>query len=187
VNPRTLEEVRAAIKLRHSTPTPRGRDIRKMAKPYSCREAVFECSNGWKIEKCPAEDHPVEGFFMGHCLGGIDSHTMRTELSLREPDGTPHVTISCRWSELDEPYDLFDLGGRCNAYPKPEYVDLINEYQAALGAPLFTREKMNSWGQDDDTEYHEQGILTDKDYRDMDHGTLWRDESWRRKRDVSSG
>lgn len=156
---------------RYSKARPRGRDMRKLPKPYECREVVFRCSNGWTIERLPREDYAIEGFFMGHCLGGVDSHGCNGPyLSLREPDGTPHVTISGSI-----------LYGRCNAYPKEEYVLLIKEFIPNPRKPSFTR-----WGEDNDTDYHKNGLLDDRDYRDMVYGASWRGKDWYSKRKESS-
>lgn len=103
-----------------STPK-RGRDVRKMEKPYTCREVLFTCSNGWTIERVSPEDFNMEGFFMGHCLGKDEFTTRSLQhvrvLSLREPDGTPHATITG-----------YEMVGRCNQAPKDSYCALIWEY-----------------------------------------------------------
>jgi hypothetical protein len=172
---------------------PRGRDVRRMKKPYTCREVFFTCSNGWTIEKLPPEDHALEGKFMGHCLGTKDSGEcgLRTELSLREPDGTPHVTIGCSWTSpvgaQSTPTRLHNLGGRCNRYPKAAYVALINEYARFLEEmPLPLTSSYPTWGQDVDDEYHDDKVLTDEDYRDNERiGYQWRDAEWRVKRGVT--
>lgn len=162
---------------RHTKATPRGKDVRKMEKPYTCREVIFVCSNGWTIEKLPPEDHAVEGYFMGHCLGGPNtSEKTCTLFSLREPDGTPHVTIKdSLWSPL------LWLFGRCNKFPKDKYVALVQEYATQFGKEIS---HANCWGQDDDEEYHEEGHWTDEDYRDLEFGSRWRDQAWRKKRGV---
>lgn len=97
----------------------RGRDVRKMDKPYTGREVVHTCSNGWTIERVIPAEYAMEGFFMGHCLGS--SHGGSDEvLSLREPDGTPHVTIvnGC-------------MTGRCNQAPKAKYAALCHEFNSS--------------------------------------------------------
>lgn len=170
----TAEEILAAIQDRHNNPTPRGRDVRKMDKPYTCREAVFTCSNGWRIEKLPADDWPLEGWLMGHCLGGQDAGGSHAEFSLREPDGTPHVTIVGRQG----------LHGRCNAYPKSKYVELINEWHEVTGTAPNPLEpsRYSKWGLDKDDDYHERGVHSDQDYRDLPGGAFWRDPAWHSKR-----
>lgn len=101
-----------------STTPKRGRDVRKMDKPYTCREVVHTCSNGWTIERVSQEDQNMEGFFMGHCLGvGGPTYAYAEVLSLREPDGTPHATITDGV-----------MVGRCNQAPKDKYVALCHEY-----------------------------------------------------------
>ena len=172
--------------------TPRGRDVRKMEKPYSCREILFTCSNGWTIELLPPADHAIEGFFMGHCMGGPKSTDRgKTCASLREPDGTPHVTMDLGYDrENMKIAPMQPLSGRCNAYPKPKYVRLINEYMEALwetDAYNFSDENRYSrWGYDTDDEYHEQGHWTDRDFRDLDHGRPWRTEAWQQKREEAA-
>lgn len=96
----------------------RGRDVKKMDKPYTCREVLFTCSNGWTIERVSAEDFKMEGFFMGHCLGESNSGRYTEILSLREPDGTPHVTMC----------DSV-MTGRCNQAPKERYATLVREFR----------------------------------------------------------
>lgn len=96
---------------------PRGRAARKMEKPYTCRDVLFTCSNGWTIEVVTPEDYNVEGFFMGHCLGLESKPGIGRVKSLREPDGTPHVTINGRV-----------MVGRCNQAPKEQYSKLVQEY-----------------------------------------------------------
>lgn len=95
---------------------PRGRDVRKMDKPYTCREVMATCSNGWTIERVSPEDAGMEGFFMGHCLGLECAVGEDTTFSLREPDGTPHVTIH-----------QGVMVGRCNQAPKKKYQTLVLE------------------------------------------------------------
>ena len=165
---------------RHTFPTPRGRDVRKMEKPYSGREVVFTCSNGWTLEILTHDDQSIEGFFMGHCLGGKDSGACEwgEYLSLREPDGTPHVTI-------DISGGIFHPYGRCNAYPKAAYVELLNEYRESEGKYPLDLEEYTSWGTDTDETYHEKGHLDDRDYRDSDAGRPWRDLAWRLKCGIS--
>ena len=96
----------------------RGRDVRKMDKPYTGREVVHTCSNGWTIERVIPEEYAMEGFFMGHCLG--TSAGGRDVFSLREADGTPHVTI------VDG-----IMTGRCNRAPKDAYAALCHEYNGS--------------------------------------------------------
>jgi hypothetical protein len=162
-------------------------DVRALKASWTCRDVIFTCSNGWTIEKLPHADHLTEGTLMGHCMGGKDArgHT-ETELSLREPDGTPHATIGCYWRYTDEviPYGIHNLGGRCNRFPKAEYVALINELVFALGEDKIVRE-CNSWGTDTDDEYHVQHVVTDETYMDNDgQGAQYRDAAWRRRRGV---
>lgn len=97
----------------------RGRDVRKMDKPYTCREVLHTCSNGWTIERVPPEDENMEGFFMGHCLGIGGTGWQGDIFSLREPDGTPHVTIVHH-----------KMVGRCNQAPKEKYITLCQEFIA---------------------------------------------------------
>lgn len=148
-----------------------------MEKPWICREVLFTCSNGWTVEKLAHEDYPLEGYFMGHCLGGVHSAGSRAVASLREPDGTPHVTFTTQGGGAH---------GRCNAFPA-KYVQLINEWRVSLGHPAYTdadvaRLSNGSWGVDDDEAYHEKHKLDDRDYRDLDYGRMWRDEAWYTKR-----
>lgn len=160
---------------RYSTARPRGRDMKKLPKPYEHREVVFTCSNGWTIERLERADFAIEGFFMGHCLGGKDAVGCNGPyLSLREPDGTPHATI-------EDSYYVA-LYGRCNAYPKPEYVALINEWLLSAGRSLKDLHGSNSWGKDADDDYHVSATLSDRDYRDMPKGSWWRDSQWKEKR-----
>ena len=129
----------------------RTRDIRKSNKPYSCRDVVFTCSNGWTIERVPDEDHPIEGFFMGHCLGSsLDYYQGYTFYSLREPDGTPHVTIY-----------YSQCFGRSNMAPRLLYMALIREWKPDARAAA-------GWGvvEDTDDAYHDRGKLNDHDWRD---------------------
>lgn len=95
----------------------RGRDVRKMDKPYIGREVVYTCSNGWTIERVIPEEFNMEGFFMGHCLGDECKDRSAEVFSLREPDGTPHVTVyrGC-------------MVGRCNQAPKAKYQALCREF-----------------------------------------------------------
>lgn len=162
---------------RYAKARPRGRDMKKLPKPYSCRDVEFTCSNGWTIEWLPKEDFPVEGFFMGHCMGGKDGPQSGMFYSLREPDGTPHVTIDTCFGYMHALY------GRCNKYPKPEYVKLINEWLASINKPLKDPNGKNTWGKDDDEAYHTERKLSDLDYRDVEHGASWRDAQWRKKRE----
>lgn len=191
----TIEDFKKLVADRHRKKV-RGRDVRKMEKPYSCREVLFTCSNGWTIELLPPEDHPIEGFFMGHCMGGPNSTDIgRTCASLREPDGTPHVTLDlCYGPEnlMNAPH--WPLSGRCNGFPKPEYIKLINEFaEFVWGSNRFnfpeTRGKnaiYDRWGPDTDDEYHESGVWTDTDFRDLPGGTLYRGEEWKAKRENSA-
>lgn len=167
----------AEIKKRHGTARPRGRDVRKMEKPWTCREVLFTCSNGWTIEKLVPADYALEGFFMGHCLGGVHAAGSRAIASLREPDGTPHVTFTHHGGGAH---------GRCNAFPV-KYAQFVNEWRVHLGLDPYTDAQIEglakgSWGADDDTEYHENHKLSDRDYRDLSGGRYWRDEAWRKKR-----
>lgn len=99
----------------------RGRDVRKMDKPYTGREVVHTCSNGWTIERVIPEEFQMEGFFMGHCLGVGSGTCEGSEVfSLREPDGTPHATI------VDG-----IMTGRCNQAPKPVYAALCREFNGS--------------------------------------------------------
>lgn len=100
----------------------RGRDVRKMDKPYTGREVVHTCSNGWTIERVIPEEHEMEGFFMGHCLGTLSSSAGKNAqvFSLREPDGTPHVTI------VDG-----IMTGRGNQAPKASYAALCHEFNGS--------------------------------------------------------
>lgn len=170
------EKIAELLRERRGKARPRGRDVRKLPKPYLHREVVFTCSNGWTLERCPPEDHFVEGFMMGHCLGGPDARGCGnyTYLSLRESDGTPHVTVQ-ETSRGLIPY------GRCNRFPKSEYVRLIQEYAFPLGKNVVDD---GCWLReiDDDREYHELGKLNDSDYRDREVGRQWRDQDWQRKR-----
>lgn len=103
---------------------PRGKDVKRMDKPYTCREVLHTCSNGWTIERVSPEDFRMEGFFMGHCLGadpitfapGAYCPSFQEVLSLREPDGTPHATITDGV-----------MVGRGNQTPKEKYCVLIQE------------------------------------------------------------
>lgn len=170
----------AELKIRWNCARPRGRDVRKMDKPWTCREVLFTCSNGWTIETLIKEDYALEGFFMGHCLGTSDQGLCTAVASLREPDGTPHCTFIGYGTE---PH------GRCNAFPV-KYLALINEWREHLKLVPFKDGNSYDageavlWGLDDDNDYHDKGILTDKDYRDMDQGHWWRDEAWEVKRGI---
>lgn len=165
------------IQKRHGTATPRGKDVRKMKKPWTCREVLFTCSNGWTVERLVPEDYALEGWFMGHCLGGVHSGGSEAVASLREPDGTPHVTFTCRGGGAH---------GRCNAFPA-KYAHLINEWRIAEGLEKYSKEAIErlssgSWGKDTDVAYHDEYILSDQDYRDLDGGYWWRDAAWQEKR-----
>lgn len=169
----------AELKIRWNCARPRGRDVRKMDKPWTCRTVLFTCSNGWTVELLVKKDYALEGFFMGHCLGTEDQGGCTAFASLREPDGTPHITFTGQGTGAH---------GRCNAFPV-KYLDYINEWRAHLKLRpivLDGRDYSAGWGEDNDTEYHEKGILTDKDYRDMDNGHWWRDEAWEEKRDTAA-
>lgn len=158
----------------------RGRDIRKMQKPWLYREVVFVCSNGYLIERLYPQDYWLEGLFMGHCMGGPDGPGRRVTddspknfagyYHLVRPDGTPHVTIHSS-------YGMYTLHGRGNAWPKQEYESLIREW-----VPEARFAGIGGWGYDKDSEYHEKGVLTDFDYRDLPAGEYWRRESYDRKR-----
>jgi hypothetical protein len=163
------------LKQRYGPRPRRSRDIRKMDKPYTCRDVVFECSNGWTIEKVSKEDGPIEGYFMGHCLGTKDDIGCWSAwdfYSLREPDGTPHVTLG-----LCQDSDELNAWGRCNKWPKPEYVTLISEWKVPVP------EHWAKAGVDDDDAYHNTGMLDDRDYRDIELGRAWRDADWRERRE----
>lgn len=165
------------LKLRYNTARPRGRDVKRMEKLYTCRQVLFTCSNGWRVERLARGDYPLEGFFMGHCLGGVHAHGSTAVASLREPDGTPHVTFTSMGGGAH---------GRCNAFPR-KYVHLVNEWREHLGLAPYdeaTIERLcqNPWGVDNDDTYHENHKLDDKDYRDLEYGSLWRDAAWRQKR-----
>ena len=92
-----------------------------MDKPYTGREAIHTCTNGWTIEHVIPEEFGMEAYFMGHCLSptscGVDENTV---YSLREPDGTPHATIVVH-------EDGWEFVGRCNQPPKAKYMALIRE------------------------------------------------------------
>lgn len=165
------------IQKRHGTATPRGKDVRKMEKPYSCRKVLFTCSNGWTIEQLVPNDYALEGWFMGHCLGGKDAAGSHAVASLREPDGTPHITFTQTGGGAH---------GRCNAFPK-KYASFINEWRVSLGYEPYTDAQVaqlanGSWGEDTDDKYHEKHVMDDRDYRDLPYGSMWRDAAWRQKR-----
>ncbi len=125
----------------------RGKDVKRMTKPWVSREVVFTCSNGWTIEKIEKEDYWLEALFMGHCL---DSH--REEAwSLREEDGTSHTTLYLR-------YNGISAVGRCNNKPPDKYMDLCLEWNQGITPELKGAEI------DDDIEYHEEKILNAKDF-----------------------
>lgn len=114
---------------------PRGRDVRKMDKPYTGREVIHTCSNGWTIERVIEDEFHMEAFFMGHCLSptscGVDTDQV---FSLREPDGTPHATI------VMEPVlcgflQSWEAVGRCNMPPKAKYTALIKECDLFASLP----------------------------------------------------
>lgn len=157
-------------------------------KPWKRRDPVFTCSNGWTLEWLDPDDQALEGFLMGHCLGTKDSHTCAFDdyLSLRDPDGNPHVTVTLIKGTLI-PTELY---GRCNRYPRTEFIRLINEYMDTLPLEKFFScyiSNNHSWGKDEDLLYHEEGVWSDEDYRDNpDVGFRWRDEEWDLKREVSS-
>lgn len=170
----------AELQARHGTARPRGRDVRKMEKPYTCREVLFTCSNGWTVERLDRADYALEGFFMGHCLGGRHGAGSSAVASLREPDGTPHVTFTG-----------FGDGahGRCNAFPT-KYVSLVNEWRVSLGLDPFDSDDVEAlaaekWGEDTDTQYHENHVMDDRDYRDLEYGLMWRDAEWYKKRGLN--
>lgn len=151
----------------------RTRNIRKMVKPYTGRDVVFTCSNGWTIEKLVKADFPVEGFFMGHCLGSDRDHYADTGFySLREPDGTPHVTIRHTGVNIE-------LYGRANKFPCDEYVALAKEWGKQVQKPY-------GWGADPDTdvEYHTRKLWNDMDYRDHARGAQFRGATYKTKRGV---
>lgn len=149
----------------------RTRNIRKITKPYTSREVVFTCSNGWTIEKLVKADFPVEGFFMGHCLGSnLDHYSAGGFYSLREPDGTPHVTIH---------YNI--CFGRANAVPRSEYMVLIQEW-----LPFATGYSI--WGNDTDEAYHKRGLWDDKDWQDNPAcPPMYRGKAWKEKRGQTTG
>ena len=95
---------------------------------------------------------------------------------LREPDGTPHVTI-------EEHGSYATLYGRCNAFPKEEYAELIKEFFDEVSRPGMGAR----WGDDTDDAYHESHKLDDRDYRDLDYGSYWRGDDWYEKRKESEG
>ena len=111
---------------------------RRLPKPYQCREAVFTCSNRWTIERCPPPDHVTEGQLLGNCLGGqMDKEPRRTHLSLREPYGTPHALITATFNADGTVRALERPHGHGNRWPKPAYINLINEYCDVLGQAAF--------------------------------------------------
>lgn len=152
----------------------RGRDIKKMEKPWSKREIVFTCSNGWTIELIDPDDWWLEGLFMGHCLGLERGPRSGVYLSLRDENGSPHVTLEKSY------FSSRHLAiGRCNGQPPDHYINLIREWNPEVIPQI-------NWGRDTDSTYHNDGILTDVDYRDLDVGRAqgYKSLEWRQKRDL---
>ncbi len=82
-------------------------------------EIVYQFHDGWKIEKLTTSDQlQYEGDEMGHCVGSYSHATESGQTiiySLRDPKGTPHVTLEIEalegpenvggWSAEDLPED----------------------------------------------------------------------------------
>jgi hypothetical protein len=161
----TRDELHRLAIGRHRTPF-RGKDIKQLEIPWLSREIVHTCSNGWTIEIVDLEDFWLEGLLMGHCLGLENGPISGAFKSLRSEKGKPHVTID--WNRAI---------GRCNQEPPRKYQELIWEWNESIRA-------QTSWGIDDDKRYHEKGVLSDMDYRDLDYGHGYRDERYTEKRGV---
>src|SRR5206468_2879628 len=71
----------------------RGKDLRKLTLPWTTREVVFTCANGWTIERIHEADRWLEGLCMGHCMGiGPDGKDAGLGyLHLIDAHGVPHV------------------------------------------------------------------------------------------------
>jgi len=158
----------------------KGKQIKKIPKPWSKSCVVYQCDNGYQIVELPKEDWALEGYFMGHCLGGKNSPLYGIYWSLRDEIQTPHVTI---YISENIPTRLI---GRCNKYPNDKYVKIINEYCKSHKINEFLLHESNEWGKEgkEENQYHLKGILNDKDYRDLDNGELWRDKEWKEKREL---
>lgn len=84
--------------------------------------------------------------------------------SLREPDGTPHIT-----------FEGYGTGAHGRWWR--DYLGL-----APYSETEIDRLASSTWGADTDDAYHEKHKLDDRDYRDLDGGRWWRDSAWRKKR-----
>lgn len=152
--------------------SPRGRDVRRMKKPWTKRVVDFTFPDGWTVEEVPPEDFELESYFMGHCLGrdtayvpGVRAGTAQI-LSLREPDGTPHVTVvrGGPWHTANgKPLPITQCCGRGNRQPAKKYSDRIELWAAKRGIPGYNN---NPWRAgayagdvNEDPAYHESGIL----------------------------
>lgn len=61
--------------------------------------------DGWRIVNVAAEDLENEGNLMGHCVGGYEDEVedgTSIIYSLRDPQGTPHVTFEMRKEDVDQ-------------------------------------------------------------------------------------
>lgn len=147
--------------------SPRGRDVKKLPKPWVCRKADYTFEDGWTMEEVPPEDFKLESFFVGHCLGrdntyvdGVKKGTTRV-LSLREPDGTPHVTVVMSpWGYATGKHErlptvVSQACGRGNASPAKKYDDRLVIWAKAKGYTYHT----SGYHGDNDSAYHESGCM----------------------------
>lgn len=90
-------------------------------------QVTYRFPDGWTIQTLGEEQLEVEGELMQHCVGDYCASVASGEtwiLSLRDPEGMPHVTI-----EIDEPSGSFvQIMGKQNQRPKPAYAKRVDEW-----------------------------------------------------------
>ena len=101
---------------------------------YEQAETHMDLGDGWKWVEVTGEDcQSYEGQMMQHC-GQAESNNM---LSLRDPQGKPHVTVEITLEEIDDGLVMIEPGiaqvkGKQNAVPDKKYWPMIKKLYDSL-------------------------------------------------------
>lgn len=131
--------------------------------------------DGWRIVNVAAEDLENEGNLMGHCVGGYEDEVENgTSIiySLRDPQGTPHVTFEMRKEGVSQREVEQEAESRAekalsenmDSWEKEEWPEIEKEVTAEFAAERGSREDLQAA-----YDAAEEGSEEESDLRDQ----LW--------------
>ncbi len=102
---------------------------------YGAARVILDLGGGWRWVEVPEDEcRDWEGHLMQHC-----GDPMGRMLSLRDPQGKPHVSLDYADEERG-PAEIVQIRGKQDTYPKPKYFPMIRALWNHLGRPKIERD-----------------------------------------------